>query len=122
MLGTGVRVRIATEGMAVLAAVTSMSDKRNKPAGVPKKGDVIDHAWMPLAKQPLPAGRPRTWYISHNRRLKAMRLAIALLDSGAFSPDQATNETIRETAEVIGVHWPSDATCRMVRRLMAAQR
>ncbi|MVU83635.1 hypothetical protein GPX89_41155 [Nocardia sp. ET3-3] len=99
-----------------------MSDKRNQPAGVPKKGDMIDHAWRPLAKQPLPAGRPRSWYISHNRRLKAMRLAIALLDAGAFSPDQATNETIRATAEVIGVHWPSDATCRMVRRLMAAQR
>ncbi|MFJ9369054.1 hypothetical protein ACIRRA_32160 [Nocardia sp. NPDC101769] len=106
----------------MLAAVTSMSDKVNRAGGVPKKGDVIDHAWRPLSKQPLPAGRPRSWYISHNRRLKAMRLAIALLDSGAFSPDQATNEKIRGTAEVIGVHWPSDATCRMVRRLMAAQR
>ncbi|WP_246023665.1 hypothetical protein [Nocardia yunnanensis] len=106
----------------MLAAVTSMSDKANRAAGVPRKGEAIDHAWTPLAKQPLPAGRPRTWYISHNRRLKAMRLAIALLDSGSFSPDQATNEKIRETAEVVGVHWPSDATCRMVRRLMSAQR
>ncbi|MFI1918977.1 hypothetical protein [Nocardia sp. NPDC020380] len=103
----------------MLAAVTSLSDKA---AGVPKKGDVIDHAWRPLAKQPLPAGRPRSWYISHNRRLKAMRLAIALLDAGAFAPDQATNENIRATAEAIGVHWPSDATCRMVRRMMQAQR
>ncbi|MFE3027274.1 hypothetical protein [Nocardia tengchongensis] len=106
----------------MLAAVTSMSGKVNRISGVPKKGEVIDHAWRPLAKQPLPTGRPRTWYISHNRRLKAMRLAIALLDSGAFTPDQATNERIRETAELVDVHWPSDATCRMVRRLMAAQR
>lgn len=106
----------------MLAAVTSMSGKVNRGAGVPKKGEVIDHAWRPLSKQPLPTGQPRTWYVSHNRRLKAMRLAIALLDSGAFAPDQATNEKIRETAEVVGVHRPSDATCRMVRRLMAAQR
>lgn len=103
----------------MLAAVKNMSDKTT---GVPKKGQVIDHAWHPLIKAPLPAGRPRTWYVQHNRRLKAMRLAIALLDSGAFSPDQATNEVIRDTAEDIGVHWPSDATCRMVRRMMQAQR
>ncbi|MFB7721984.1 hypothetical protein [Nocardia sp. NPDC056100] len=101
-----------------MSSKTNMSDE----AAVPKKGDVIDHTWRPLFKQPLPAGRPRSWYIQHNRRLKAMRLAIALLDSGAFSADIATNDKIRETAETVGVHWPSDATCRMVRRMMQAQR
>ncbi|QLY32270.1 hypothetical protein [Nocardia huaxiensis] len=102
----------------MLTAVPNIDDK----AAVPKKGDVIDHPWMPLTKQPLPAGRPRSWYIAHNRRLKAMRLAIALLDAGAFGPDQAPNEKIRRTADDIGLHWPSDATCRMVRRMMQAQR
>lgn len=87
-------------------------------AAVPKKGDTIDHAWRPLIKQPLPAGRPRSWYIAHNRRLKAMRLAIALLDAGIVP----TDEKIHHTAEVIGVHPPSGATCRMVRRMMQAQR
>lgn len=108
----------------MLAAVPNMAGKKNMSdkTGVPKRGDIIDHAWTPLAKQPLPAGRPRSWYISHNRRLKAMRLAIALLDSGSFSPDEATNERIRDTAEFVGLHWPSDATCRMVRRMMQAQR
>ncbi len=47
-----------------------------------------------------------------------MRLAIALLDSGVYMPNQARNETIRTTAEVIGVHPPSDTTCHMVRALM----
>ncbi|MBV7694763.1 hypothetical protein [Streptomyces sp. TRM70350] len=71
-----------------------------------------------LEKRPLPPGRPREWYISHNRRLKAMRLAIALLDSGVYVPNQARNETIRDTAELIGVHPPSDTTCHMVRALL----
>ncbi|MEU0545046.1 hypothetical protein [Nocardia sp. NPDC005978] len=102
----------------MLAAVTNMSDKTS----VPKKGEAIDHTWRPLYKQPLPAGRPRTWYVQHNRRLKAMRLAIAMLDSGVFAADLATNDKIRDTAESVGVHWPSDATCRMVRRMMQAQR
>ncbi|WP_067703193.1 hypothetical protein [Nocardia jejuensis] len=103
----------------MLTAVTNLADKA---AGVPRKGEVIDHAWAPLSKQPLPAGRPRSWYISHNRRLKAMRLAIALLDSGAFGPEHTTNDRIREISDVVGVHRPSDATCRMVRRMMQAQR
>ncbi|MGW2176907.1 hypothetical protein ACWCXX_02215 [Streptomyces sp. NPDC001732] len=72
----------------------------------------------PLQKKPLPAGRPREWYISHNRRLKAMRLAIALLDTGVYYPSTATNAKIRATAERIGVHPPSDTTCRMVRALI----
>ncbi|MER6343707.1 hypothetical protein ACWC10_00115 [Streptomyces sp. NPDC001595] len=78
----------------------------------------LDLPYAPVAKRPLPPGRPREWYVSHNRRLKAMRLAIALLDSGVFVANQAPNETIRDTAELIGVHPPSDTTCHMVRALM----
>ncbi|MEV7126490.1 hypothetical protein [Streptomyces sp. NPDC093260] len=81
----------------------------------------LDSPYQPLAKRPLPAGRPRDWYVTHNRRLKAMRLAIALLDSGV-QPGQARNETIRTTAELIGVHPPSDTTCHMVRALMRYSR
>ncbi|MCX5313520.1 hypothetical protein [Streptomyces sp. NBC_00154] len=72
----------------------------------------------PLQKRLLPAGRPREWYISHNRRLKAMRLAIALLDTGVYYPSSADNAKIRTTAERIGIHPPSDTTCRMVRALI----
>ncbi|MFD8014825.1 hypothetical protein [Streptomyces sp. NPDC058955] len=71
--------------------------------------------FAPLLKKPLPAGRPREWYITHNRRLKAMRLAIALLDAGVYIPSKATNATIRTTAHRIGIHPPSDTTCRLVR-------
>lgn len=73
----------------------------------------------PLPKKPLPAGRPREWYIAHNRRLKTMRLVIALLDSGVYEPAQAGNRLIRDTADRIGVHPPSDITCRMVRALLS---
>jgi len=45
-----------------------------------------------VEKRPLPPGRPRDWYVTHNRRLKQMRLAIALLDSGVYVPNQARNE------------------------------
>ncbi|MEV1018773.1 hypothetical protein [Streptomyces sp. NPDC050264] len=79
---------------------------------------LMDLPYAPLAKRPLPAGRPRDWYITHNRRLKAMRLAIALLDSGVYLPNQAHNQRIRSTAELIGIHPPSDTTCHMVRALM----
>ncbi|MEU9758574.1 hypothetical protein [Streptomyces sp. NPDC047985] len=72
----------------------------------------------PLRKKPLPAGRPREWYVTHNRRLKAMRLAIALLDTGVYYPSTATDRRIRATAERIGIHPPSDTTCRMVRSLI----
>lgn len=82
----------------------------------------LDLPYDPVLKRPLPAGRPRQWYITHNRRLKAMRLAIALLDSGVYLPDQARNETIRDTAALIGVHPPSDTTCHMVRALMRYSR
>lgn len=73
----------------------------------------------PLPRKPLPAGLPREWYIAHNRRLKTMRLVIALLDSGVYEPAQAGNARIRATADRIGVHPPSDITCRMVRALLA---
>ncbi|UNO42470.1 hypothetical protein [Streptomyces sp. MST-110588] len=71
-------------------------------------------------KKPLPAGWPRERYESHNRRLKAMRLAIALLDKGVYTPEQARNRTIRRTAARMGVHPPSNTTCRLVRSLMQA--
>ncbi|GHD98026.1 hypothetical protein [Streptomyces alanosinicus] len=83
---------------------------------------LFDSPYEPLTKRPLPAGRPRQWYVSHNRRLKAMRLAIALLDSGIYLPAQARDETIRGTAEEIGMRPPSDTTCHMVRALMRYSR
>ncbi|WEH42183.1 hypothetical protein [Streptomyces sp. AM 2-1-1] len=69
-------------------------------------------------KRALPAGRPREWYIAHNRRLKAMRLTIALLDAGVYQPASASNHRIRRAAERLGIHPPSDLTCRMVRTLI----
>nr|WP_233580688.1 hypothetical protein [Streptomyces triticirhizae] len=71
-----------------------------------------------LRRKPLPAGQPRAWYESHNRRLKALRLATALLDTGVYHPAGASNERIRALAPLIGVRYPSDTTCRMVRSLM----
>ncbi len=82
----------------------------------------LDLPYAPVAKRPLPAGRPRAWYVAHNRRLKAMRLAIALLDTGVYLPEQAGDETIRETARTVGVHPPSAITCRMVRAFLHSAR
>ncbi|WP_405160422.1 hypothetical protein OG203_28910 [Nocardia sp. NBC_01499] len=79
---------------------------------------LIDRPYTPLEKQRLPAGRPRSWYVRHNRKLKAMRLTIALLDSGVYTPSNANNKRIRHTAEVVGIRPPSDLTCNMVRVLM----
>lgn len=73
-----------------------------------------------VRKVPLPAGQPREWYVTHNRRLKAMRLAIALLDSGVYTPDRATDRRICGLAERIGIHRPSRTTCRAVRDLLPA--
>jgi hypothetical protein len=87
-----------------------------------KRSVLLDSPYAPAQKSPLPAGRPREWYVTHNRRLKAMRLAIALLDSGVYVPNQARNETIRSTAELIGIHPPSDTTCHMVRAFMRYSR
>ncbi|MEU4797480.1 hypothetical protein [Streptomyces sp. NPDC023327] len=97
------------------------------PAAAPTKKRVsrpvlIDLPYAPLEKKALPAGRPREWYVHHNRRLKAMRLAIALLDSGVHLPNQAKNTTIRSMAEQVGIHPPSDITCHMVRALMRYSR
>ncbi|MEV0249195.1 hypothetical protein AB0H76_21525 [Nocardia sp. NPDC050712] len=89
---------------------------------MPAKTTIIEAPYIPLEKRPLPAGRPRKWYVRHNRRLKAMRLTIALLDSGTYLPDQATNEKIRRTADLIGIRPPSDTTCRLVRTLMRYSR
>ncbi|MCU7820501.1 hypothetical protein KSNIM_02200 [Kitasatospora sp. DSM 101779] len=61
---------------------------------------------------------PREWYIDHNRRLKAMRLAVVLLDSGVYLPQQATNRRIRSMAVRLGIHRPSAITCRAVRALL----
>ena len=87
-----------------------------------KRPVLLDLPYAPVEKRPLPPGRPREWYVTHNRRLKAMRLAIALLDSGVHMPNQARNETIRSAAHLIGVHPPSDTTCHMVRALMRYSR
>lgn len=97
------------------AALTSKT--KSTPRSV-----LFDLPYVPLEKKALPAGRPREWYITHNRRLKAMRLAIALLDSGVWMPNQAKNTTIRSMAEDIGIHPPSDITCHMVRALMRYSR
>jgi hypothetical protein len=83
---------------------------------------LFDSPYEPVIKRPLPAGRPREWYVAHNRRLKAMRLAIALLDSGIYLPAQARDDKIRSTAEEIGMRPPSDTTCRMVRAFMRYSR
>ncbi|MFF3940297.1 hypothetical protein [Streptomyces phaeofaciens] len=81
----------------------------------------LDLPYVPVEKRVLPPGQPREWYVTHNRRLKAMRLAIALLDLGVH-PTQARNAKIRSTAVLIGVHPPSDTTCHMVRALMRYSR
>lgn len=87
-----------------------------------KRPVLLELPCAPVPKRPLPAGRPRDWYVTHNRRLKAMRLAIALLDSGVYLPAQARDEKIRTTAALIGVHPPSDTTCHMVRAFMRYNR
>lgn len=89
-----------------------------KPTKTTANTDVEQSADHPPRKAPLPPGQPREWYVTHNRRLKAMRLAIALLDSGVYHPATADNVRIRSTASRIGSHPPSDTTCRMVRALI----
>lgn len=83
---------------------------------------LIEAPYAPLVKRRLPPGRPRSWYVTHNRRLKAMRLAIAMLDSGIYRASLADNEKIRRTADLVGIRPPSDKTCRLVRDLMRARR
>ncbi|MFB9520805.1 hypothetical protein [Streptomyces cremeus] len=95
--------------MPVTAAALLTDTRPRKPKSTPPK---------PLRKKPLPAGLPREWYISHNRRLKAMRLAIVLMDTGVYVPEKATNRKIRTTAARVGIHPPSNTTCRLVRDLI----
>jgi hypothetical protein len=78
----------------------------------------VAYAPTPLLKKAFPVGKPRKWYETRNRQLKAMRIAIALLETGVYVPEQASNDTIRRTAARIGVHEPSVTTCRLVRCLM----
>lgn len=122
----GSRMEAVFEGVAGSPAQRPDRDRRMPvPAAAlkPKPKSARSHpSAQSVVKRPLPAGRPREWYIAHNRRLKAMRLAIALLDSGVYLPNQARDETIRSTAERIGIHPPSDTTCRMVRALMRYSR
>ncbi|MEV7864945.1 hypothetical protein AB0P17_02310 [Streptomyces sp. NPDC088124] len=113
-------VATITENSAVSAptpSVPSAQRKRSAPSSpsAPSRSSATPPA---LKRKPLPAGRPREWYESHNRRLKAMRLAIALLDSGVYHPSSAPNRRIRSTAARIGIHPPSNTTCRMVRELI----
>ena len=99
-------------------AVATLITKPTKTTKTTKSTNQTKSPHHPLKKKPLPAGQPREWYVSHNRRLKAMRLSIALLDSGVYHPATADNIKIRATAERIGIHPPSDTTCRMVRALI----
>ncbi|MGV9338134.1 hypothetical protein [Streptomyces sp. NPDC003688] len=99
-------------------AAAALKNKPSPTQSTARRAVPLDSPYVPVAKSPLPAGQPREWYVTHNRRLKAMRLAIALLDSGVYRPTQARDATIRRTAEKLGVHPPSATTCRMVRALM----
>ncbi|MGA4842406.1 hypothetical protein [Streptomyces sp. G45] len=105
-------------------STSAASTRSRKPAARRRATQtaLLDLPYAPLAKRPLPPGRPRDWYITHNRRLKAMRLAIALLDSGVLVPNQASDVRIRSMAETVGIHPPSDTTCHMVRALMRYSR
>ncbi|WP_280381423.1 hypothetical protein [Nocardia wallacei] len=71
-----------------------------------------------LPKSALPKGRPQSYYATHFRRLKAMRLAIALLETGVRRAGRADDDRIRRTAAAIGVRQPSDQTCDLVRHLI----
>lgn len=96
---------------------TNSAPSGTRPRRAPQRPKLYE-TLPPLRRAPLPAGLPRGWYEAHNRRLKAMRLAIALLDTGVYHPSTADNVRIRVTAERIGVPRPSDTTCRMVRALI----
>lgn len=106
--------------MAVARLMTKPTDPTSGATGRTRSRRSAEPvlAAVPPPKKPLPAGRPREWYVTHNRRLKAMRLAIALLDAGVHHPATADNSRIRRTADGIGIHPPSDTTCRMVRALI----
>lgn len=108
-----------------MAAVRPMTKTvRTKPARTRSMQTSAQTKTLPKAapKVPLPAGQPREWYETHNRQLKAMRLAIALLDSGVYTPDRATDQRISGIAARVGVRPPSRATCRLVRSLLPTAR
>ncbi|WP_371872624.1 hypothetical protein [Streptomyces pacificus] len=119
-MGTGKRTETGTGGGTAKAASGSArrgagtAGRARTREGLPERRSELPGP----AKRPLPAGLPREWYESHNRRLKAMRLAVALLDTGVYHPANASNRRIRTTAERIGIRPPSDTTCRMVRSLI----
>ncbi|MFJ1703758.1 hypothetical protein [Kitasatospora sp. NPDC088346] len=100
-----------------VAALTQQAPRNRTPKSVSRPVRRTRHAGPPPVR-PLPAGLPRAWYIEHNRRLKAMRLAVVLLDSGIYGPQQATNRRIRSLAVRLEIHRPSAATCRMVRSFL----
>jgi hypothetical protein len=72
----------------------------------------------PITPVRLPAGWPRERYERHNRQIKAMRIATALLSLGTYTPERAGNRHIRMVSAQIGVHPPSNTTCRLVRTLL----
>lgn len=45
-----------------------------------------------------------------------------VLDSGVHLPNQVRNDKFRTMAELIGIHPPSDTTCRTVRAFMLRNR
>ncbi|MEU9128455.1 hypothetical protein AB0D08_10150 [Kitasatospora sp. NPDC048540] len=100
-----------------VAALTQQAPKNRAPKSTTRPSR-RSRCSGPPAVRPLPAGLPRAWYIEHNRRLKAMRLAVVLLDSGVYGPQQATNRRIRSLAVRLDIHRPSAATCRMVRSFL----
>ncbi|MBE9499100.1 hypothetical protein IHE61_13690 [Streptomyces sp. GKU 257-1] len=105
--------------MTAVRSRTPRSHSRPTTRTTPRQQHLPKMSTLPvLPKKPLPPGRPREWYEAHNRRLKAMRIAIALLDTGVHTAAQARNRTIRTTAHRIGVHPPSLTTCRLVRSLL----
>ncbi|MFF5566693.1 hypothetical protein ACFY7Z_12895 [Streptomyces sp. NPDC012623] len=105
--------------VATITTKSARTSSRTASESSPRTSAAASRRTPPaLRRKPLPAGRPREWYETHNRRLKAMRLAIALLDSGVYAPEKASNRRIRSTAARIGIHPPSNTTCRMVRTLI----
>ena len=85
---------------------------------------LLDLPYAPVVKHTLPPGRPREWYVTHNRRLKAMRLAIALLDSGCPHAEPGAQRDDPEhggghrCAPAVGHHVPHGAGADALQPLM----
>ncbi|MEU7631715.1 hypothetical protein AB0C34_17255 [Nocardia sp. NPDC049220] len=73
-------------------------------------------------RKPLPRGKAKKWYQAVNRRRRAAKLVLALLDQGIYTPSRATNGRIRKIATQynIGGTTPSDITCELVRQYLRA--